>query len=166
MFYLNKGFYFGVYCIFLVYLKYDDNTSLTMSNLRITTPNVSSLVRGSTKYVACFGIKYLFSIFDLTTAKLFYSSLLSLFFFSLSESDENGKLFNGSIIRYAAFLGKCRTILYRKTDPFYWFFKYLDSEVYDNKIYDKYRSVKGKWAEKYDAILMSAVKYKNMKGYN
>jgi len=86
-------------------------------------------------------------------------------YFDKKESDENGKLFNGSIIRYAAFLGTCRTILYRKTDPFYWFFKYLDSEVYDNKVYDKYKSVKGKWAEKYDAILMSAVKYKNIKGY-
>lgn len=85
-------------------------------------------------------------------------------YFDKSATNENGKIFDGGIIRYAVFLGKCRIILYRKTDPFFWFFKYLDSDIYNLKYYNKYKSAKGKWAEKYDSLMMSHVEYKNLKG--
>lgn len=86
-------------------------------------------------------------------------------YFNKPASNDNGKLFNGGLIRYALFLGNCRTILYRQTDPFYWYFKYLESGNFDDKIKKKADLAKGKWADKYDSLFISKIKYKNIDGY-
>jgi hypothetical protein len=86
-------------------------------------------------------------------------------YFDKPASDENGKLKNGGLIRYALFLGNSRTILYRKTDPFYWYIKYLESKDFDQKIQKKADLAKGKWAEKYDSLFISKIKYENIDGY-
>lgn len=86
-------------------------------------------------------------------------------YFDKPVSDENGKLKNGGLIRYALFLGNYRTILYRESDPFYWYIKYLESESFDQKISKKADLYKGKWAEKYDSLFISKIKYENIDGY-
>ena len=86
-------------------------------------------------------------------------------YFNKPVSDDNGKLFNGGLIRYALFLGNCRTILYRKTDPFYWYFQYLESDKFDDTIKKKADLAKGKWADKYDSLFIPKIKYKKIDGY-
>ena len=87
-------------------------------------------------------------------------------YFNKPVSDDNGKLFNGGLIRYALFLKNSRTILYRKTDPFYWYFKYLEGDSKNSdKIKKKADLSKGRWAESNDSLMISRVKFKNIDGY-
>ncbi|RZD40368.1 MAG: hypothetical protein CXT73_06600 [Methanobacteriota archaeon] len=166
-----------VYLIFyqnplLIYLKDNENNNIEIP--------VVSFFGGATKiipYVASLGLRanankifgsyYYLGSYNYAMRNAGWSPNNRLMcYFDKPSTDENGKLFDGSIIRYATFLGKYRAILYRQTDPFYWFFKYLDTPSgFDKKSFNKYKAVKGKWAEKYDALIISSIKYKNMKGY-
>ncbi len=99
---------------------------------------------------------------------LFTSNYRQRNIFSKNISDKNGKNFNGAVVRNAIFLGKKRQILYRKTDPFYYFIQEYDkfkTELTDENLKNKTKQLKGKWALKYDSLMISRVKFKNLSGY-
>ena len=83
-------------------------------------------------------------------------------------SDKNGKHFQGSIIRMVTFLGKKRQILYRKTDPFFYFIDHYDSNPTPSQIEkhrEKTKQLKGKWSQKYDSLMLSTIKLNNLSGF-
>lgn len=83
-------------------------------------------------------------------------------------SDKNGKYFQGAVIRFAAFLTNNRHILYRKSDPFYYFIEQYDnyqSELSNENLKNKTKELKGKWAQKYDSLTISKIKLNNLTGY-
>lgn len=83
-------------------------------------------------------------------------------------SNKDGKYFQGAVIRFAAFLSNNRHILYRKTDPFYYFIKEQDkfkNELSSEELKDKTKKLKGKWAQKYDSLTISKIKLNNLSGY-
>ena len=76
-------------------------------------------------------------------------------------TDENGLLKCSGFVRFAVFVGNPRVPLYRKTDPFYEYISNLDSsDERKNKIIKKI-----KWVKKYDSIIISNFKFKNISGY-
>ena len=87
--------------------------------------------------------------------------------FGKINTDNNGKYLQGGIIRFAIFLGKSKSILYKKNS-----FKeeYNINIVKDN---DTYRFLdekelsknKGKWANKYDSLVIGRIKFENLSGY-
>jgi hypothetical protein len=156
----------------LIYLKDKDNDNIEIPVVSFfggatkITPYVASLgIRANANKI--FGSYYYLGSYNSAIRNAGWSPNNRLMsYFDEPSTDENGKFFNGSIVRYASFLGKYRVVLYRKTDPFYWFFKYMDApKGFDKKSFNKYKAVKGKWAEKYDAIIIPAIKFKNLKGY-
>jgi hypothetical protein len=83
-------------------------------------------------------------------------------------SNKNGKYFQGSIIRMVTFLANKKQILYRKTDPFFYFINDYDNyqhELSNQKLRDKTKQLKGKWSQKYDSLMLSTIKLKNLSGY-
>lgn len=99
---------------------------------------------------------------------LFTSNYRERNIFSKIISDKNGKYFQGAVIRFAAFLSNNRHILYRKTDPFFYFIKEYDNfqnELSDEKLKNKTKELKGKWAQKYDSLTISKIKLNNLTGY-
>jgi len=83
-------------------------------------------------------------------------------------SNKNGKYFQAAVIRMVTFLGNKRHILYRKTDPFYYFIHDYDNfrhELSDEKLRNKTKQLKGKWAQKYDSLMISTIKLHNLSGY-
>ncbi len=76
-------------------------------------------------------------------------------------TDENGLLKCSGFVRFVIFTGNPRVPLYRKTDPFYEYISSLDTSN------DKKRKLikKIKWAKKYDSIIISNFKFKNVSGY-
>jgi len=74
-------------------------------------------------------------------------------------TDENGLLKSSGFVRFALFNNQPRVVLNRPTDPFYEYIKTLDTNKPPSKI------PKVKWAKKYDSILISNFKYKNIEGY-
>ena len=75
-------------------------------------------------------------------------------------TDENGLLKSSGFVRFALFTNEPRVVLNRPTDPFYEYIKTLDTS---KKI--KGQVAKVKWAKKYDSIIISNYKYKNIEGY-
>ena len=75
-------------------------------------------------------------------------------------TDDNGLLLCPGFVRFALFTNQPRVVLNRPTDPFYEYIKTLDTS---KKI--KGQLVKVKWAKKYDSIIISNYKYKNIEGY-
>lgn len=75
-------------------------------------------------------------------------------------TDDNGLLKCPGFVRFAIFVGKPRVALYRPTDPFYDYIKLLDTTQPTKK-----NIAKIKWAKKYDSIIISNFKYKNIDGY-
>lgn len=75
-------------------------------------------------------------------------------------TDENGLLKSSGFVRFALFTNEPRVVLNRPTDPFYEYIKTLDTS---KKI--KGQIAKVKWAKKYDSIIISNYKYKNIEGY-
>ena len=65
-------------------------------------------------------------------------------------------------VRFAIFINHPRVALYRPTDPFYDYIKNLDTSSVANK---SKKIAKIKWAQKYDSIIISNFKYKNIEGY-
>lgn len=99
---------------------------------------------------------------------LFTSNYRERNIFSKVISDKNGKYFQGSVIRLVTFLGNKRQILYRKTDPFFYFIHDYDNyqhELSNEKLRNKTKQLKGKWAKKYDSLMLSTIKLKNLSGY-
>ena len=99
---------------------------------------------------------------------LFTSNYKERNIFSKVISSKNGKHFQGAIIRIATFLGNPRHVLYRKTDPFYNFIKQYDEfkdELSDDKLKNKTKANKGKWAKKYDSLVISKIKLHNLSGF-
>tara|TARA_B100000963_G_scaffold70602_1_gene58867 strand:- start:1248 stop:2405 length:1158 start_codon:yes stop_codon:yes gene_type:complete len=76
-------------------------------------------------------------------------------------TDQNGLLKSPGFVRFVIFTGKPRVPLYRPTDPFYNYIKFLDTS---NQIKGK-NIAKIKWAQKYDSIIISNFKFKNIEGY-
>ena len=74
-------------------------------------------------------------------------------------TDENGLLKSSGFVRFALFNNQPRVVLNRQTDPFYEYIKVLDTNKPPSKI------PKVKWAKKYDSIIISNFKYKNIEGY-
>ena len=74
-------------------------------------------------------------------------------------TDDNGLLKCPGFVRFAIFVGKPRVALYRPTDPFYDYIKLLDTTQPTKK-----NIAKIKWAKKYDSIIISHFKYKNIDG--
>tara|TARA_B110000003_G_scaffold273_1_gene327 strand:+ start:25739 stop:26821 length:1083 start_codon:yes stop_codon:yes gene_type:complete len=97
---------------------------------------------------------------------LFTSNYKERNIFSKVISNKDGKHFQGAVIRIATFLGKSRHILYRKTDPFYSFIQSYDNP---NAAFkgdgQKANANKGKWAKKYDSLVISKLKLHNLSGY-
>ncbi len=82
-------------------------------------------------------------------------------------SDTNGKYHNGGIIRYAIFLKNNKYILYRKNNPFYTYINNLDTtDIIDmSKQKKNVKTIKSNWAEKYNSLSISSIKYKHLSGY-
>lgn len=76
-------------------------------------------------------------------------------------TDENGLLNSPGFVRFAIFVGNPRVALYRPTDPFYNYIKILDT----SKTKKTSNIAKIKWAQKYDSIILSNFKFKNIDGY-
>lgn len=74
-------------------------------------------------------------------------------------TDDNGLLLCPGFVRFVLFVNKPRVMLNRPTDPFYEYIKNYDTVDQNKKI------VKLKWAKKYDSIVISNLKYKNIEGY-
>jgi len=97
---------------------------------------------------------------------LFTSNYKERNIFSKVISNKDGKHFQGAIIRIATFLGNARHILYRKTDPFYSFIQsYDDTNIAFKGDEQKANANKGKWAKKYDSLVISKIKLHNLSGY-
>ena len=77
-------------------------------------------------------------------------------------TNENGLLNCPGFVRFAIFINHPRVALYRPTDPFYDYIKFLDTSSVANK---SKKIAKIKWAQKYDSIIISNFKYKNIEGY-
>jgi hypothetical protein len=75
-------------------------------------------------------------------------------------TDKNGLLNSSGFVRFVLFTNKPRVMLYRPTDPFYKFIKTLDT----NK-QRKLALIKIKWAHKWDSIIVSNFKFKNLSGF-
>lgn len=75
-------------------------------------------------------------------------------------TDENGLLKSSGFVRFVLFTNKPRVMLYRPTDPFYKYIKTLDSK--NRKIRE---FLKIKWAHKWDSIIVSNFKFKNLSGF-
>jgi len=86
-------------------------------------------------------------------------------------SDEDGKYYQGGVIRYALFLNKHIVFLYKKNNPFYWYLNHLDSNKDIGKISDserkKWKNNKDvvDWTKNYDSIMISDIKNKTLSGY-
>ena len=76
-------------------------------------------------------------------------------------TDENGLLKSSGFVRFAIFTGNPRVPLYRKTDPFYEYIANLDTS--DDRKIKQMKTIK--WAKKYDSIIISNFKFKNISGY-
>ena len=76
-------------------------------------------------------------------------------------TNDDGLLKCPGFVRFAIFTGNPRVPLYRVTDPFYDYIKILDT-TQSNK---QKNIAKIKWAKKYDSIIISNFKYKNIEGY-
>ncbi len=99
---------------------------------------------------------------------LFTSNYRERNIFSKVISDKNGKHFQGSIIRMVTFLGNKRQILYRKTDPFFYFIDHYDSNPTPSQVEkhrEKVSKLKGKWSQKYDSLMISTIKLNNRSGF-
>ena len=82
--------------------------------------------------------------------------------FNKKITDENGLYIQGGIVRFAVFLGNYRVVLNRKSDPVMSYVEaYDDVNHPSKKLLDKLKKGKGKWADTYDAIVIS--KFKNIK---
>ena len=96
---------------------------------------------------------------------LFTSNYKERNIFSKIISNKEGKHFQGAIIRIATFIGNDRNVLYRETDPFYHFIKQDDETVTDKNNIEINKKNKGKWAKKYDSLVIGKIKLKNFSGY-
>ena len=76
-------------------------------------------------------------------------------------TNDDGLLKCPGFVRFAIFTGNPRVPLYRVTDPIYDYIKILDT-TQSNK---QKNIAKIKWAKKYDSIIISNFKYKNIEGY-
>ena len=76
-------------------------------------------------------------------------------------TDDNGLLKCSGFVRFAIFTGMPRVALYRPTDPFYEYIKILDT----SQINKQKKIAKINWAKKYDSIIISNFKFKNINGY-
>ena len=86
--------------------------------------------------------------------------------FNKPITDENGQYNQGGFVRFAIFLGNYRVVLDRKTDPILPYVKaYDDVKQPEKKLIDKFKKGKGKWANKYDSIIISNFKNKKRNGY-
>ena len=90
--------------------------------------------------------------------------------FDINLTNKDGKYQQGGIIRFAIFLGNTRIILYRETDDFYWYFKYMDSIKNKSKkniknFQNTQKKNKGRWTNKYDSCIISPLKWKYSSGY-
>ncbi len=86
--------------------------------------------------------------------------------FNKPITDENGQYNQGGFVRFAIFLGNYRVVLDRKTDPILPYVKaYDDVKQPEKKLIDKLKKGKGKWANKYDSIIISNFKNKKRNGY-
>ena len=86
--------------------------------------------------------------------------------FNKSITDDNGLYKQGGFVRFAIFLGNYRVVLDRKTDPIMPYVEaYDDVNQPEKKLLDKLKKGKGKWANTYDAIIISNFKNKKRSGY-
>jgi len=86
-------------------------------------------------------------------------------------SDDNGKYYQGGIIRYALFLSNKIVFEYKDNNPFYWYLKHLDSDRDIGKISDAEKKIWKKekdnidWTNNYNSIVLSDIKNKKLSGY-
>ena len=86
--------------------------------------------------------------------------------FNKPITDENGLYKQGGFVRFAIFLGNYRVVLDRKTDPIMPYVEaYDDVKIPEKKLLDKLKKGKGKWANSYDAVVISNFKNKKRSGY-
>jgi len=162
---------------YIIYLKHKNDI--------IEIPSVAFLGQPAelTPFTMAFGIKaasyntfgpyYYFTDYNSAIKNgSWTSNYLKRNLFDKVISDQNGKYFNGSIIRFAIFFGNFRNILYRPTDPLYPYLHALDNQFklsdksFLNRM-NKSKEFNGQWANFYDALMLQNIKYKNLSGsYN
>ena len=123
------------------------------------------MVKGST--VKSFGPYYYFSDFK-NSIRLggWTSNYEKMKIRDKTLTDINGKYKQGGFVRFALFLGNHRVVLDREKDPITPYFKIFDTKKkISNDNIKKVKKGKGKWADKYDSIIVSNFKNKNRSGY-
>ena len=86
--------------------------------------------------------------------------------FNKQITDENGLYIQGGFVRFAIFLGNYRVVLDRNTDPIIPFVEAQDDVTQPTKkLLNKLKKGKGKWANTYDAIMISNFKNKKRSGF-
>jgi len=86
--------------------------------------------------------------------------------FNKQITDENGVYLQGGFVRFAMFLGNYRVVLDRKTDPITPYVEAQDDVTQPTKkLLKKLKKGKGKWANTYDAIMISNFKNKKRSGF-
>lgn len=161
---------------FLIYLK-KNNTDIQIPTVAYYGTTDELLSYASTMGIRSqghklFGPHYSFQDFK---GSIKYAGWTSNYATSMIDnnyvSDENGKYYNGGVIRYALFLDKKAVILYKKNNEFHWYLNHLDSGKDIGKISDKERNIWKKekdiinWTKKYDSIILSKIKNKRLSGY-
>ena len=150
----------------LIYLKNKDDVNIQIPTIGYYTESKELL-----PFISVMGIKS--SSSKTFGAYYYFQNYQNLFRGSWSSNykkreiqnkvitDDNGLLKCPGFVRFAIFLGNPRVALYRVTDPFYDYIKILDT-AQTNK---QKNIAKIKWAKKYDSIIVSNFKYKNIDGY-
>lgn len=98
------------------------------------------------------------------------SNYKNMFISKQKITDDNGRYNQGGLVRFALFLGKNYNITYHKNNSWNWLLKTLDTNNdknvnINNLVKKKWKKNKFDWASKYDSLIISSVKYKNLSGY-
>ena len=150
----------------LIYLKNKDNVNIQIPTIAYYTESkellpfisVMGIKSSSSK---TFGAYYYFQNYKNAFRGSWSSNYKKREIQNKIITDDNGLLKCPGFVRFAVFLGNPRVALYRVTDPFYDYIKFLDTSQ-PNK---QKKIAKIKWAKKYDSIIVSNFKYKNIGGY-
>ena len=150
----------------LIYLKNKNNVNIQIPTIGYYTDSAQLL-----PFISIMGIKasssrtfgpyYYFTDFNEAFRGAWSSNYKSREIDNKIITDENGLLKNSGFVRFAIFTGNPRVPLYRKTDPFYEYISNLDTN--QEKKSKKIKIIK--WAKKYDSIIISNFKFKNISGY-
>lgn len=150
----------------LIYLKNKDNINIQIPTIGYYTESkellpfisVMGIKSSSSK---TFGAYYYFQNYQNSFRGSWSSNYKKREIQNKVITDDNGLLKCPGIVRFAIFLGNPRVALYRVTDPFYDYIKNLDT----SQTIKQKNIAKIKWAKKYDSIVVSNFKYKNIDGY-